>query len=150
MPWGRIGCRNLTALRCFWIWTCVLDTEPWLSICCLNSRIRCLLWWYLFNKALAVVSAIKWAAHLPDCPHCILVQMDSMNTVNIFHSLAPQPGYVLCLLFTVNIMMDFGVGVCIVHIPGLENVIIDALSWRFFDVVRKHNMRLYLCLHGIS
>ncbi len=40
-----------------------------------------------FNEALAVVSAIEWAAHLPDKPRHILIHTDSMNTVDIFHSL---------------------------------------------------------------
>ena len=43
-----------------------------------------------FNEALAVVSAIEGTAHLPNHPQHVLVQTDSMNTVKIWHSLAPH------------------------------------------------------------
>ncbi len=59
-----------------------------------------------FNEALAVVSAIEWAAHLPNHPQCVLVQTDSMNTVDIWHSLAPQSDNITLMLYAVEVMMD--------------------------------------------
>src|SRR5258707_4526490 len=88
-----------------------------------------------FNKALAVISAIEWVAHLPDKPWWVLIYTDSMNTVDIFHSLAADPNYILLLFWAVEIMMDFGVDVQVVHIPGTKNVIVDALSCLLFQVV---------------
>ena len=87
-----------------------------------------------FNEALAVISAIKWAAHLPDKPQCILIHTDSMNTVDIFHSLAANPNYILLLFKAVEIMIDFGVDVWVVHVPGTKNTIADALSHLLFQV----------------
>ena len=81
-----------------------------------------------FNEVLVVVSAIDWAMHLPNKPQHILLRTDSMNTVDIFHSLAAQPNYVLLLFQVVETMMDSGVDVRVVHIPGDKNTIADALS----------------------
>src|SRR5258708_37472879 len=81
-----------------------------------------------FNEALAVICTIDWAAHLPDKPCHILIQTGSMNTIDIFHSLAAEPNHVLLLLRAVELMMDFGVDVWVVHIPGSENVVADTLS----------------------
>src|SRR5260370_24335673 len=81
-----------------------------------------------FNEALAVISAIEWAAHLLEHPHQILIQMDSMNTVDIWHSLTPQDGYTLLLLYRVKIMMDYSVDVQVTHILGTDNMVPDALS----------------------
>jgi len=85
--------------------------------------------------AYTVISAIEWVAHLPDKPQQVLIYTDSMNTVDIFHSLATNPNYILLLFWAVEIMMDFGVNVWVVHIPGTENVIVDALSCLLFQVV---------------
>ena len=87
-----------------------------------------------FNEALAVVSAIEWAAHLPDKPQHVLIHTDSMNTVDIFHSLAADPNYILLLFKAVEIMMDLGVDVRVVHIPGTQNAVADALSRLLFQV----------------
>jgi len=57
-----------------------------------------------------------------------------MNMVDIFHSLAADPNYILLLFKAVEIMMDFGVDVQVVHIPGSENAIVDALSHLLFQV----------------
>ena len=91
-----------------------------------------------FNEALAVVSAIEWATHLPDKPQRVLIHTDSMNTVDIFHSLAAEPNYVSLLLKAVEIMMDFGIEVQVVHIPGVENVVANALSQLLFQVASAH------------
>ncbi len=99
-----------------------------------------------FNEALAVVCAIDWAAHLPDKPHRILIRTDSMNTVNIFHSLAAEPNYVSLLLKAVKLMMDFSVDVWVIHIPGTKNVVADALSQFLFPVAVSHQPHLNISI----
>src|SRR5258708_7067812 len=117
-----ICCFNVWPLRCRPV-ECILLSLDWLlhvvslvsyvqgpiEGCCLaceqdlfNSR-------YPRIEALVVVCAIDWAAHLPDKPRRILVRTDSLNTVDIFHSLAAEPNYMLLLLKTVKLIMDFGV-----------------------------------------
>ncbi len=87
-----------------------------------------------FNKALAVISAIDWAAHLPDKPWHILIHTNSMNTVDIFHLLMANLNYILLLFKVVEIMMDFGVDIQVVHILDTENALADALSCLLFQV----------------
>src|SRR5260370_2359817 len=71
-----------------------------------------------FNEALAVVSAIEWMAHLPNHPQCVLVQTNSMNTVKMWHSLAPQSDNISLMLYGVEVMMNWNVDVQVVHILG--------------------------------
>ena len=86
-----------------------------------------------FNEALAVVSAIEWVANLPERPQRILVRSDSMNTVDMFNTLAPEPLFILLMIRAVEIMMDHGVDIRVVHIPGVENHVADALSQSLLD-----------------
>ena len=58
-----------------------------------------------FNEALAVVSAIKWAANLPDHPQWILIQLDSMNTVDMFNTLALDQPLIPLMIWAVEVMM---------------------------------------------
>ena len=91
-----------------------------------------------FNEALAVVSALEWAAHLLEHPHQILIQTNSMNMVNIWHSLAPLDDYALLLLYRVEIMMDYSVDVWVTHIPGTDNMVTNALSRSLFDTATNY------------
>ncbi len=86
-----------------------------------------------FNEALAVVSAIEWVANLPERPQRILVRSDSMNTVDMFNTLAPEPLFILLMIRAVEIMMDHGVDIRVVHIPRVENHVADALSRSLLD-----------------
>ena len=105
--------------------------------------------WYgniFFNEALAVVSAIEWVASLPDHPKCLIIQTDSMDTVDIFHSLSAEPNYMLLLLRAVEVMMDKEIEVRVVHIPGTENLIADVLSHQLFEVTLNHQPQLCISL----
>ena len=51
-----------------------------------------------------------------------------MNTVDIFHSLAAEPNYITLLFKAIEIMMDFGLDLHVIHVPGSQNIIADALS----------------------
>ena len=87
-----------------------------------------------FNEALAVVSALSWTTTLTSPPRRILIHTDSMNTVDIFHSLSAKSEYNTILLFAVEILMDCNVDLRVIHIPGERNTIADALSRSLFDV----------------
>ncbi len=92
-------------------------------------------------EALAAVCAIDWAAHLPDKLRRILVRTDSMNTVDIFHSLAAELNYVLLLLKTVKLIMDFGVALEWMFTLFMF-LALDALSRLLFPVASSHHPHL--------
>ncbi len=95
-----------------------------------------------FNESLAVVFAIEWAAHLPNHPHCILVHTDSMNTVDIWHLLTPQSDNIPLMLYAVEVMMDCNIDIRVVHIPGSEILVANALSQSLFDTTINHEPAL--------
>ena len=86
-----------------------------------------------FNEALAVVSALHWVSALLSPPHRLVIRTDSMNTVDIFHSLTALDDYNDLLLHAVEVMMDFNIDLRVVHIPGNENTVADALSRSLFE-----------------
>ncbi len=65
-----------------------------------------------------------------------------MNTVEIWHSLAPQGNNILLMLYAVEVMMDHNIDIRVVHIPGSENLIADALSRSLFDTAINHEPAL--------
>jgi len=54
--------------------------------------------------------------------------MDLMNTVEMFHSLSMLPGYNDILQPAMGLLIPLFLSLCVLHIPGTENVITDALS----------------------
>ena len=90
-----------------------------------------------FNEALAVLSAIEWAAYLQEWPQQILIQTDSMNTVDMFNTMAPETDLIPLMFRAIEIMMNSGVDVRVVHIPGVDNIVADALSCSLFDMAHK-------------
>jgi hypothetical protein len=58
---------------------------------------------------------------------------DSLDTVHIFDSLAAGPGYNDLLKAGVDLLIEFGVDLRVIHIAGKENEVADALSRHDFD-----------------
>lgn len=69
-----------------------------------------------------------------------------MNTVDVFNTLAPEPGLIPLMFRAVEIMMESGVDVRVVHIPGSDNTVADALSRSLFDVARRIRSNLKISI----
>jgi len=91
-----------------------------------------------FFEALAVCSAIHTIADMTPTPVKLLVYTDNANTVAIFDSLRARPPYNSILLSAVNVLLAYNVDLRVVHIPGEQNVVADALS-------QFHNERVLEC-----
>lgn len=96
-----------------------------------------------FFEALAVVSVVDAVTRLPSIPARLLIYSDNSNTVDIFHSLRSLPPYNDLLKFTVSLLIKFNISLRVVHVPGVDNGIADALS-------RFDNARALAACPGLS
>ncbi|KAF8585148.1 hypothetical protein K439DRAFT_1646686 [Ramaria rubella] len=74
-----------------------------------------------FLEALAVISAIAWAAEQRQPPCRLLIHSDSLNSVEMFHSLKAGTGYNTLLLYAVRILMNSEISLCVAHIHGYRD-----------------------------
>ena len=88
-----------------------------------------------YYEALCVVSVLLWATELRFVPHRVLIYMDLLNTVEIFHSLKAPKGYNDLLLFATCCIMNAKTSLQVFHIDGINNVIADTLSHSLFELV---------------
>ncbi|KAJ7807148.1 hypothetical protein B0H14DRAFT_3765155 [Mycena olivaceomarginata] len=58
----------------------------------------------------------------------VTIYTDNMNTVQIFSSLAAEPAYNILLKAAVDLLLKYRVDLRVLHIPGDDNTIADALS----------------------
>ena len=65
-----------------------------------------------------------------------------MNTIEIWHSLAPQNDNIPLMLYAVELMMDQNINIQVVHILGSENLVADALSCSLFHTAINHEPAL--------
>jgi hypothetical protein len=57
-----------------------------------------------------------------------VIYTDNQNTVDIFSSLHAKPKYNILLQQAVNLMTSGNHGLCVLHVPGDQNQIANALS----------------------
>ncbi|GAW10444.1 DNA RNA polymerase [Lentinula edodes] len=92
-----------------------------------------------FFEALCVLSAIHWYCHtMRSDPSLnqrlrLTVFTDNMNTVHIFDSLKAEPAYNPILRSAVDVLLDYDVDVRVLHVPGEQNTVADAISRQKFS-----------------
>ncbi|KIJ32985.1 hypothetical protein M422DRAFT_82381, partial [Sphaerobolus stellatus SS14] len=91
----------------------------------------------LFYEALTVASAIAWAAALTSPPRRLLVYTDSLDTVEMFHSLRAKDGYNELLLFAVELLMQKRISLRVCHVAGSNNTVADTISRGLFSLARQ-------------
>jgi hypothetical protein len=87
-----------------------------------------------FYEALCVVSALAFAVGLRPPPRRLLIFSDSMNMVDMFHSLRAHASYNHLLLFAVRLLLPQTTSLRVFHIPGSDNAIADAVSRGLFYI----------------
>jgi hypothetical protein len=81
-----------------------------------------------FLEAYAVTSAIFHVVHnVFPLPHRLVIYTDSSNTVDLFNTLHASPGYNPILITAVDLLLSSHISLRVLHIPGHENVVADAL-----------------------
>ena len=77
-----------------------------------------------YFEVLAVVSVVDAVTRLSVIPSKLLVFSDNTN----FHSLRSLPSYNDLLKFTVSLLVKHDISLRVVHVPGVNNSVADALS----------------------
>jgi hypothetical protein len=90
-----------------------------------------------YYEALAVTSAIDNLRQRGSHYAKVVIYTDSMNTVDIFNSLHCQPEFNPLLRFCMDIFLDKKLDVRVLHIPGEQNEVADALSRHDFRKALK-------------
>jgi hypothetical protein len=86
-----------------------------------------------YFEALAVAGALDNLRTSAMNSSKIIVYTDSLNTVNIFNTLRCLPKFNPLLRHCVDIILENKFDVRVLHIPGVDNVVADAISRREFD-----------------
>ena len=101
-----------------------------------------------FYEALSVISALAFCVGLQPLLHRLLIYSDSMNTVDIFHSLKVYDEYNHLLLFAIRLLLPQTTSLIVFHIAGTENTAADAVSCGLFHIasaihpdLRFHNFK---------
>lgn len=95
-------------------------------------------------EALCVLSALYWLTSFElrgessaERPLRLTAFTDSSNTVDLFDSLAAKPDYNPILMAAVDLRIEFDVDLRVLHVPGLQNGVADAISRAKFDEARS-------------
>jgi len=81
-----------------------------------------------YFEALCVVSTLNHiATHHPHASK-VIIYTDNLNTIHIFSSLRCHPEINHLLLYTANILSSQNIDLRVLHVPGDDNVIVDAIS----------------------
>ena len=81
-----------------------------------------------YFEALCVFCALRDASSRAQQGARIVIYTDNMNSVQIFNSLACLPAYNHLLHHSVDILLHTNIELHVLHIPGEENTVADALS----------------------
>ncbi|KAF9036010.1 hypothetical protein BDZ89DRAFT_889960, partial [Hymenopellis radicata] len=86
-------------------------------------------------EALCVLSALHWFSLSPlsqhgriERPSRLTVMCDNTNTVDIFSSLRALPAYNRILQVSVDLRVQSNIDLRVVHLPGIDNTVADAIS----------------------
>ena len=81
-----------------------------------------------YFEALCVLCALSDAVPRLDRPARVVIYMDNLNSVQMFNSLSCLPAYNHLLRRCVDILLANEVQLRVLHIPGEQNIVADALS----------------------
>ena len=97
-----------------------------------------------YFETLCVLSALHHVQHIAPCGSRILIYTDNANSVDIFRSLGCLPSYNHLLKSAVDILIENDYSLRVLHVPGEENIVADALSRVHFSVALRMEPTLKL------
>jgi hypothetical protein len=81
-----------------------------------------------YLEALCVLNALIHASHMSQGRSKVLLYTDNQNSVDIFASLRCLPPFNSLIKHSVEIRIDSDIDLRVLHVPGAENQVADALS----------------------
>ena len=81
-----------------------------------------------YFEALCVFCALRDIANWVQLNSRVVIYTDNLNTVQMFNSLACLPDYNQLLRQSVDILLTHGFDLRVLHVPGEQNTVTDALS----------------------
>ena len=90
-----------------------------------------------YVEALCVLSAIQHCCESMSPYQHLLIYTDNMNVVDIFSSLCCHPEFNIILKRAVTMCIDARIDVRVLHVPGEENTVADAISCASFDLAKS-------------
>ena len=87
-----------------------------------------------YYETLCIISAIVNVKQKARKGSKILIYTDNANTVNIFRSLRCLPAYNHLIRTAVDVLIENDFSLRVLHVPGEDNVVADALSRVQFSV----------------
>lgn len=103
-----------------------------------------------FWEALCVVAALEWfcltmrADASLTARLWVTIKTNNSNTVALFDSLHALPSYNSLLRAAVDLLLAHDVDVRVLHIPGCDHEVADAISRHKFDDARAYAPRLWI------
>ena len=87
-----------------------------------------------YFEALCVLCALQDIARRLPCTAKVVIYTDNLNMVQIFNSLACLPDYNHILRRAIDIILSHDLNLRVLHVPGDQNVVADALSRCLFSL----------------
>ena len=97
-----------------------------------------------YFESLCVLSALENVQSKVPKGSKILIYTDNSNSVDIFHTLHCLPPYNPLLKAAVDILIHNDYSLWVLHVPGEENIIADALSHVHFSIALNSEPNLKL------
>ena len=95
-----------------------------------------------YFESLCVLSALTHVEGRAPQGSKIVIYTDNLNTVDIFHSYRCLPQYNHLLKSAVDITTKHDFNLRVLHVPGVDNVVADALSRVKFSIALEHEPHL--------
>jgi len=81
-----------------------------------------------YFEALCVLCALQDVSSRVNCRSRVIIYTDNLNTVQIFNTLGCLPSYNHILRRSVDLLLSTGIDLRVLHVPGEQNSVADALS----------------------
>ena len=100
-----------------------------------------------YHEVFAVVAALHWACqHSLPRHHRIVIHTNNTNMVDIFQLMRVHGPHNALLKLAMDLLIQYKIDSCVVHVCGLDNGVTDALSCHCLSVLTRDQPQLTVTL----